>query len=195
MELICKFDIFESKYRCIVKWIDFNDTNAITVFGRHKLGLTNENVEHIDIRYLLIEQFPSGLGRKFPNAVRLWINYAKIKKITREDFVGFTKLTTLTLIGNRISRLTEDAFSDLKSLTLLNLSQNYIQQIHPKAFDKLTKLDTLCLKSNMCIDKNWFDLSKDEQLRMFAMETIAYKCEKFDNSKIKGIGIRKPYQL
>lgn len=178
MNLYCDFDTFESQCRCKVKDAYLTDTELITVIDQFHKGKKDKIVGHVDLQFLSIERFPRGLVYKFPNLVRMWVNYADIAKITREDLVGLDKLKTLTLIGNKITYLTEDVFDDLRSLTLLNLSNNFIRSIHLKTFDALTLLETLSLESNVCISKKWFKLSSDKELRDKAMEYIAKKCEK-----------------
>lgn len=176
MELDCEFNMYESKYSTSVRGILFNSCKLFDSSGTHLAGKTNEDVEHLQLCHVRIKMFPLGIGKIFPNLKRLWINYAEIDKICREDFKGLENVTTLTLIGNKIVQLDEDLFHDLPNLIVLNLSNNFIRKIHPKTFDQLKKLDTLCLCNNLNIHSWWTDLSRSENHRNKAMEKIARKC-------------------
>lgn len=172
MDITCEYEISQTRYRCIVKKLVWNDTSTVRVFEKHD----GKDVQEVEIQDIHLDKFPRGIGKAFPCLKRLWIVNCGIQKISRRDFSDLGNLKTLNLKRNFITELKDGVFDKLPGLVYLSLSHNYISHIDTKIFEPLKNLDRLNMQTNITVNCVWKDLLKSENFK-FAMNQIEERCK------------------
>jgi hypothetical protein len=173
MDIDCKYEIGQHRFRCIITNITFNDSKKVHLREFKHEG--SKQVQEVEIRDLRLQKFPRGLGCVFPKLRRLWIVNCGIEEISGRDFEDLPHLKRLNLKQNRIINLRSGVFDNLSGLTYLSLAGNFIRDVHPKVFQPLKNLDALNLQNNTSINAYWKDLGTENN-RKVALEEIERKC-------------------
>lgn len=96
---------------------------AITTHEFYITSNSDANVQGLFFKFnKKIEFLPENTARKFPNLIVYDAEHCSIRQISKENFIGLTKLRGLTLFSNSITSVPADAFDDLSSLQELYLS-------------------------------------------------------------------------
>lgn len=148
VDIDCKFGGYDwnewgQRYICdaLVEDIRSPDEFTTSVSGAHKGSNTNADVLGVKFIGLIIYYLPQGLEKFFPNMKELYVFRSDLKKISRSDFAGYKKLTTLSLSRNHLSIVPSDAFDDLSELEYLSLSFNQLTDVpYLRSLPKLKEL-------------------------------------------------------
>ena len=127
---------------------------------------------------------PNGIGKIMPNIRTFQVMQSNVKKISRENFAGLSKLTDMNLWSNEIATIDEDTFSDLSNLEGLYLSKNKITKIQVNLLSNLYKLVVLDLFDNQIesLPRGIFrNNNKLTNLRFENNKIKSIMCESFDN--------------
>ncbi|KAG5670180.1 hypothetical protein PVAND_000460 [Polypedilum vanderplanki] len=144
---------FTGSYSCKVYniTIDSPDDVFVTkIIGTHAAGKTNNDVNTIDTRGLIIRYFPKNLESFFPNIENIFIE-SGLYELHQEDLEAFPQLKNLYMSYNHIEYLEKDLFINNPNLQLIYFEVNNIKYVDRNVFDDLTQLTTLSLDRNNCV--------------------------------------------
>lgn len=146
----------------------------------------NQNVEFLPIR----------LSLKFPDLVEYNAEGCRLGEISKSHFENLFNLRSLNLNGNRLKTINIDTFRDLCSLEFLLLGKflfiwsfwcnslflvgNEIKTLQSELFKPLRKIQLVKLKSNVCINENFYDV---EALKKIVDEN----CKELDSAEVEPI--------
>ena len=171
MELFGDFQFNEEStfYEFIVKRvINWKAGDEVfRVIGEHIEDNDNKNVESLTISFLMMNRFPRGIGRFFPNLRNLSIEGCGMKSINKFDFIGLGNLQQLALDGNNLTTLPEDLFKETPLLERISLSDNKIkfELIDACVLDSLNNLSFVNFIGNVNIDEIY--TNDDHQLEVY----------------------------
>lgn len=187
IQLECDVEKSQPKDLCYHKPITITTKNVELSSKGHNHGITKLLFLGDTITFL-----PKKIAVVFPDLISLKVGPSHLVNITKDDFKGLDKLTSLILWGNEIEEIQPDTFSDLLQLEELNLgfnkiklieqglflqniklkniklNMNQIEEIHPDIIKHLKNLEKLSLAANKCIEKNYvnnFDLLQKDLMR------------------------------
>lgn len=132
MEIRCLFDNILEKVRCEVKSITGPSNRIESVVGNYPEGKNNEDVVNFFVQNTNLEAFPENLHRLFPNLTILTVDKCGLKKITRNDLIGFDTLESLTLSNNDLTTLPDDLFVGMKNLKHVHFNNNKLENLSSK---------------------------------------------------------------
>lgn len=164
MEVGCEFLIYpDGKYCCVVSSVTINSpmlTKIKSFTGSHLEGKSDIDVVIVLFQSTVVEYFPRGLHKHFPNLKELRITNCGLKIITRRDLVGLANLTELSLSDNKLTSLPNNLFADMKSLTVISFFNNKLERLSSKLLDPIdkTKLIRIDLDGNTEINA-WFNIN------------------------------------
>lgn len=122
---------------------------------------------------------PVDVAQSFPNLLGYDMFNCLIKKISKSNFVGLSKLKGLWLNHNQITRIDSNVFEDLISLEFLTLSNNRIRAMNGWLFEGLNSLQFVNLAGNNCIDED-FDGEKIDLLS----QVVSSNCGYLENNEV-----------
>jgi Leucine-rich repeat (LRR) protein len=76
-----------------------------------------------------IKFLPSKVAENFPNLLGYRASGCGIKKISKQDFTGLSKLKWLFLSRNEIEVIKEDTFQEVKNLEFLTLCKIFLPSV------------------------------------------------------------------
>lgn len=160
MELTCEFSFpnYTPKYKCTVKEVKFNESETITILGKHLNGQCTSHVTFLDMRCLDLYEVPRKVGQLFPNLRTLMLSENKITEISRDDFLDFPKLRTLCLRSNGLTALPDKVFEHVADLVWLSLVSKPIAKSHSNSFEPLNKLKFLSMADGRITDAKWTNM-------------------------------------
>jgi hypothetical protein len=173
IELECKYNELISRgYYCEVQnaiLISSKDDREIfEVRGQHMSGKNNDDVKTFYCKDKKVNFFPRNITKFFPNIATIFINWADLQEIQKEDLKPFgRKLKNLWLGSNKIRVIEGDLFYFSPNLERIDLSRNKIIHIDSRAFDVLEKLHSLWVNTNPCTSNDnqaWYNHSKVLQI-------------------------------
>lgn len=140
MELFCDFDN-SSDYCCNVKSAAITQplTEIKSVNGDHHSNKTKEDVKFLKFEKTVVNFFPRGINLIFPNLNKLVIFNCGLKKISRQDLIGFEKLEHLSLSKNKLTALPNDLFVDMTNLKWIDFNLNKIEFMTSKLLEPIMK--------------------------------------------------------
>jgi BTB/POZ domain/Leucine rich repeat len=128
MKIHCQYKCpySSSYYECLVSKasITKEGTEIISFAGKHRRGKSNDDVTLMWIYKKVIEYFPRGLFKFFPNMTKVHIVDCGLKKITREDLIGLEQLEELYLSKNKLRLLPQDLFIGMNKLKVIRFDGN-----------------------------------------------------------------------
>lgn len=145
MKLKCTFGFFTwpfvgIKYSCKATHARITEPTEVEAFiGKQIKGKTNDDVEILFIGFQMVEHFPKGLLKIFPNLTVLMITECGLKQIKKEDLVGFGKLEVLHLWGNKITVLEEDLLMNTPKLRYVSFRSNLIEKVPSKFLEPVSE--------------------------------------------------------
>jgi Leucine-rich repeat (LRR) protein len=135
---------FDTYHECI-----FRGDMAISSDNTKLSNARNEAVTEIKGNNITgLEYLPVDIVDAFPNVQLVNIYFTQIKAVSKKNFHGLSKITTLYLSNNKISSIGEETFDDCQSIFTLDLDSNELTSLPPQLFSKLARLDTLHLNGN-----------------------------------------------
>lgn len=106
-----------------------------------------------------IKRLPVGIFHECNNLQSIELIKNDISTVFKDTFKGLSLLIRLNLSQNNITVIFAGAFDSLPHLMILNLAHNQIRKIHSTTLDVLVNLRILDATSNVCIDKNFLDVT------------------------------------
>ena len=124
--------------------------NATTPTEYESLGITGQSVFYL----------PKGLGFFFPKIKSFFVNFSKLKKITKTDLAHFPELERIHLSENYLKELDGDLFEKNQKLREIDLSFNKnLKHIGHDFLNGLVDLKYASFVNSSCID---FQAQNDE---------------------------------
>ena len=143
VDYACSCDL----YGCFASYIDGNDITYDSASGDHDAGKTINDVKHLGIRYSTFNVMPQRLDKLF-NLSSLLIQWSKMTKLVKDDFIGLENLEYLHLANNLISYLPSNVFERIPHLKVLTLRDNQIEELPRNLFENNLKLEGLWMANN-----------------------------------------------
>lgn len=125
----------------------------------------------------LLQYFPGGLEKFFPNVETLVITQTGLKQLTADDIKIFPNLTTLDLSDNQLEEIDAEAFKFNEKLETINLSGNKLKKADID-FEFLKNLKTINLYNNDCINEAAEDPSGLQKIRTILDENCSKSSSK-----------------
>lgn len=155
-KLECSFVVIDmgfsrDLYTCDIKrFMRSNEEGGIVtaVNGKHDEGKTNSDVAALRVEYNSWKFVPNNIDKFFPHLETFQVLNSTLQKVSQQNFVGFSKMTAISLWKNKLTSIDENTFEKNLLLEGLYLSDNQIDVILPLTFAKLKKLKVLHLNGN-----------------------------------------------
>lgn len=119
-------------YTCMLSSVSITsfDNRTIQPFvGVHHNGKSDGDVEAVWISDSIVEFFPQGLSRMFPQLIAMSIFNCGLKQITRDDLRGLKSLQAIYLNSNKLTTLPNDLFADMPNLKRIIFYNNKLKYI------------------------------------------------------------------
>lgn len=129
-----------------------NQNDTITSVNGQSAPLTDVNILHIF--HQMINYFPKGLDKFFPNLEAIQLLHSPLKTIEQADIRPFgSKLKKFILGGNQIESLDSDLFEYNSELRWIGFQENNLKSVGKNILRPLKKLQRAYFDDNECIDK------------------------------------------
>jgi BTB/POZ domain/Leucine rich repeat len=140
MELICEFQFNEGDYECEIRKASITQplTEIKAVLGDHQPGKTNADVIILSIQDTVVHYMPKGFSVIFPELKEIYIKNCQMKKILREDLIGFEALEALHLDENQLTSLPDDLLTNMKKLKEISFENNEIEYMSSKLLKSIS---------------------------------------------------------
>lgn len=170
LTLSCTFGRYEYKhvgriYECIAKTELFgeNDEKVAAISGIHLNGMTNVDVQGLDISFNSLKFFPQNIESFFPNLKVLYCAVNSVSYISNYHLVPFPNLVYIDLRGNKISSLDSNVFYGLTALKRIDFRYNNIKHVGYEFI--LPETGEIKFNSNVCIDRDAFTADEINYLK------------------------------
>lgn len=177
-------------YTCKVKEASIKEPGTeITAFiGEHLPDRSNSDVVAISFNCTVVEFFPRGLQKLFPNLKALQIRSCGLKKISQEDVIGLENLEDFCLKNNELRSLPSDLFIGFQKLQEISFKSNKLEFLSSKLFEPIAAngLQYVSFTNNKKIN-SFFELGKKKSVASLQklMMVIDEKCHKPTEDKEK----------
>lgn len=145
MELECTFVRNNwkdgNRYTCCITSTSFRKPRtAIKAFnGVHENGMADKDVTAVWFFDTVVEFFPLGLKKIFPNLNAVEIKNCGLKKISRSDLASLENLVILSLPDNKLTSLPDDLLKQTRNLEWIYFQNNQLRSLSMKLFEPLNK--------------------------------------------------------
>lgn len=124
--------------------------NIEYIGGNHLVNRTNKNVRGASIVNGVMQNFPQGFEKVYPNIEGILISKMLLKEIRDDDFINLPKIRILGFNGNRLKVIGENVFKHNPKLEYLDFRGNIITHFEPAVFNHLTILRYFYPNQNLC---------------------------------------------
>lgn len=162
MELRCEFQNLvwyhapSDLYTCIITSaaITKPNTKIESIQGTHQPDKSNSDVEAILFSRTLVQYFPRGLSKVFPNLRALQIERCGLMEISRRDLIGLEGLEAIAIRYNGLKSLPNNLFTNMSKLTRISFLNNWLESLSSKLFWPIfdNNLLQIYLNGNTSID-------------------------------------------
>lgn len=158
------------RYSCSATLDDVLEPNVFvsSVLGNHNENRSNDDVQAVGIQDQTTIFLLKGMTNFFPNMDQLYVLRSDLTNLSRSDFDGQSKLTTLSLSGNHLSSIPYDTFEDLVELEYLLLFLNQLTSI--PNLKTLEKLEQIYLNDNSIWSLSAADFSSNTKLQIIWLQ-------------------------
>ena len=186
MEIRCKYKIIVSQslgplYFCQITSASITKPNqAITsIIGKHLIGKTYLDVQGFCISHTAVHYMPKNIVEFFPNLILIQINDCGLKRVTREDFIGFENIMTLALQDNELTLLPDDLFEGMENLKWISFNNNKLEFLSTQLFQPVlgNQLKLVDLTNNSRIH-SYFNCKYVNSSFLELMRQIDQHCKK-----------------
>jgi Leucine-rich repeat (LRR) protein len=151
-----------------------------------------EKVEEVKIDFSFFNKIVNGIGKHFPELMKLKI--FGIKFVSYKNFADLENLKELNLHGNKDLEINYKAFANLRKIERLDLSDCQIKTLPNNCFDFQEKLKWLDIASNGLTVLNFGIFKFNEQLKFIRLsfnnfQTIDTANREFSHLKAIRFGI------
>lgn len=176
------------KIECSYRLIDYKlaecDTNSLEVKNRNESvtgisGLLSGVVDYGNIKIFkveaspLLEYFPPGIEKFFPNLEKLVIKQTGLKELTQDDLKNFPKLKSLDVRDNQLEKLNASTFQLNEKIEELNLSGNKLTNLGSDFLKHLKNVTKIDMSGNSCINQTANDEIEMKRLRIKLAENCS----------------------
>ena len=141
--------IFDEIYTCEVDSISSAiiepNTLISAINGQHAVGKSNNDVRGFRVKNAVVNYFPKGLQKFFPNLIAISILSSNLKEVRQSDLSPFPQLKYLNFYNNNLKSVREDLFEFNKKLELIGLHYNEIKFVDVSIIQSLKNLRFLWL--------------------------------------------------
>ena len=148
MEVTCEYKLVPwfdvTRYVCYVSSGSVTQPRTqITKFiGNHIENRTNENVDAINIKNLVVNFFPRGIPNVFTaGIVNLKLHDCGLKEICGKDLQGLSLLQSVNFDCNKLRRLPDDLFIDTPRLVWISFDSNLLVSLTSKLLEPIEAND------------------------------------------------------
>lgn len=125
------------------------ENNSITsIEGSHQKHKTNKGVKALQVDRRTWNYLLDGVGHFFPNIVNLQVMRCKLKRLSKKNFKGLSKIEYLNFRINDLQVIEEDTFDYCRSVTEIYINENQLTSVHRSSLSKLQNLRSLDLRYN-----------------------------------------------
>jgi len=156
------------RYTCRVKYTKVEqDTKIIKSFkGQHANNFSDKHVCAIHFENSGIDFIPLGLCEYFKNLQVLLIFYSNIKKIEKDDFIGYGQLKELSFNQLDVEYLPGNLLHNMPLLEIVSFQSCGIKYIDPEILDDVHNLKAAKFCSNISIDAFYDTIGKNKNQGM-----------------------------
>lgn len=169
------------------------DTNSLDVKNRNESvtsvsGLLSGVVDYDNIKIFkveaspLLEFFPSGLEKFFPNLEKLVIRQTGLRELSQDDLKNFPKLKSLDVSENQLEKLNGSTFQFNEKIEELNLSGNKLTSLGSDFLKHLKNVTKIDMSGNSCINQTASDELEMKRLRIKLAENCSGQAGNFGYS-------------
>lgn len=141
MEIVCEYSkgkctLYHGQYTCVVTGASITkpNTRILAFHGIHLPGKSGRDVEALKFVDSVLDYFPRGLHRVFPNLKAVFTTKCSITKISRRDLKGLENLTGFGIVSGQLTSLPNDLFLDMSKLKHISFCDNNIGQLSSQLF-------------------------------------------------------------
>lgn len=142
MDVKCKYiwpinrcSIGHQLYTCQVTSASITQSDSRTIqsfSGNHLTGKSNDDVVAVWFKKTVVQFFPQGLHRIFPNLISVRIDNCELKEITRDDLTGLQNLEMIYLANNQLTTLPSNLFQNMPKLKKIDFHINNLEFLSSK---------------------------------------------------------------
>lgn len=139
-----------------------SDNRTIQSFsGVHLSGKGDNDVAAVWFKKTIVDFFPRGLHRIFPNLISVRIDNCGLKAITRDDLTGLQNLEMLFLANNLLTTLPSNLFENTPKLKKIDFHINNLEFLSSKLMRPLMSnaLTWVDFRKNKCINVLYMNAS------------------------------------
>lgn len=168
----CQFTMSGGLYTCVILGITLpdNENLFIVIGGNHVPGLTNANVERVQIQFSTIPFIISQLFLTFPNLQDFQMTASGLTRIQTNAFANAARLRTVSIINHpQFTTIHANAFSGAADVRDMQIRNNLIGEVHELAFSGATTLESLNMDQNNIAALHHNTFRTLTQLRLLSM--------------------------
>lgn len=139
-----------------------------SVRGNHNENRSNDDIQAVGIQDQTTRFLLKGMTNFFPNMDQLYVLRSDLTNLSRSDFDGQSKLTTLSLSRNHLSSIPYDTFEDLIELEYLLLFLNQLTSV--PNLKTLKNLEQIYLNDNSIWSLSAADFSSNPKLQIIWLQ-------------------------
>lgn len=159
MTIQCRFETYAlqiggTSYKCVIDDSKIPKNVENLVFsGKHFPGRTNNDVNCIQFRGCLFQNFPKGLTKIFPKLRAVDISNSNLDGINRAELDEYKKLKFFICTDCQLKFLSGGLFEGFNNLEWISFRNNELEFIESNILDGLEKLEFVDFRGNPKYDK------------------------------------------
>ena len=176
----CKYEMkypdYQKQYTCVAENLrtEYKNRDVVSVGGSHETGMTNSNINKLDIYKQSCPFLPKNLGTHFKNLEYLKATNTNLKFLIDGDLDGLNMLRSFDVSWNPIEELGRNFFNGQTKIEFVSFFYCHLKVIDPKALLPLVSLESANFFDNVCISLH---ITEKHEIFEFGAETRD-KCRK-----------------
>lgn len=140
-------------YVCSPNIVDSdNQSHLNEVKGDHLKGLSNPDVQLLNVQDQMMSHIARGIEKFFPNLEGIRWFRSNLVAITSSDLQPFPKLRFFRAHSNKLFSLDDDVFKYTPKIEYIDFRDNQLQAIGSKLLSNLSELQEVDFRNNRCIN-------------------------------------------
>jgi hypothetical protein len=141
-------------YTCFGRISSFENPGIVErIDGIHLNGLTQEDVQVLQLQSQQITSIPRKITEFLPNVKQLHFSYSSISTVSAEDLQEFPELIFINFGNNKIVSINGDLFQHNLKLRYISFESNQLKNVGHNLIGNLTMLEQAYFNKNPCIDQ------------------------------------------